>query len=172
MRCLSRAVAVVLLAGVGFAAAADKDDPAKISKEEQLLIDLANEARAKEKLPALKPNAKIAKAAAGYSAFMTKNSKQARELMEKSDEKVHELDGKGHGKRLDDVSYDWSVCGENVALAYSLDQIKLVHERWMASKYHRANILNKEYEEIGIGVVKHPDKKEWYITQVFGTQQK
>jgi len=163
---------VACLTCLGICAAADKDEPAKPSKDEQLLIDLANEARTKAKLKPLKPNALAAKAAANYSAFMAKNGKKARALMEKGDAKVHELDGKNPGKRLDEVEYDWGNCGENVAMAFSLDQLKQVHQRWMDSKYHRESILGKDFEEIGIAIVKNPDKNEWFITQVFGTLQK
>jgi len=159
-----------LLACLGLCSAADKDDKAKLTKEEQYLVDQVNEARKKEKLGAVKVDPVLCKAAAGYSQVMIKNYKKARELMDKKDPKVHEVDGTNVGKRLDDVGYDYTECGENVAVAFSLDQMKKVHDNWMSSKYHRENILDKKFQEVGIAVVKHPDRNEWFITQVFGTK--
>jgi uncharacterized protein YkwD len=161
-----------LLACLGFCTAADKDDKPKLSKEEQYLVDQVNEARKKENLGALKVDPLLCKAAANYSQVMIKNDKKARELMDKKDPKVHEVDGTNVGKRCDDVGYDYTECGENVAISYgvSAEQIKKVHDNWMGSKYHRANILDKKFQEIGIAIVKHPNGKEWFITQVFGSR--
>jgi uncharacterized protein YkwD len=159
-----------LFACLGLCAAADKDEKVKLSKEEQYLVDLANEARKEEKLGALKVDPLLCKAAANYSRVMIKDAKKAHELLDKGDPKIHEIDGTNVGKRLDDVGYDYTDCGENVAIAYNLDQMKKVHESWMGSKYHRANILGKEFKDIGIAVAKHPDRDEWFITQVFGVK--
>jgi uncharacterized protein YkwD len=157
---------------LGLSWAADKEEEeVKLSKEEQILVDLANQTRKKEKLGVLKVNPLLNKAAVYYSGVMIKQPDKARKLMEKLDHAAHELDGKKIGDRLDDFKYDWTECGENVALAFSLDQMKKVHDSWMGSKYHRENILDKKFTEIGIAVVKHPDRKnEWYITQIFGTR--
>lgn len=156
--------------GLSWAADEKKEEKGKLSKEEQILVDLVNEARKKEKLDALKVEPLLNKAAAAYSQVMIKDFKKARALMEKMDPKAHEIDGTTVGKRCDDAGYDYTECGENVAMAFSLDQMKKVHDSWMGSKYHRANILDKKFTEIGIAVVKHPDRNEWYITQVFGTR--
>ena len=164
-------VAVVAFSAcLGIGSAADKKEDAKLSKEEQQLVDLANEARKKQKLPALKVNALLNKAAANYSRVMIKNAKKAVEMMAKKDPKVHELDGTTVGKRFDDLGYNYTEFGENVAVAYNLNQMKAVHDAWMKSKFHRDNILDKLFAEIGLAVVKHPDRNEWYITQVFGTR--
>jgi uncharacterized protein YkwD len=159
-----------LFACLGLGVAADKDEKVQLSKEEQILVDLANEARKEQKLGAVKVNALLCKAAAGYSKVMIKDAKKAHELFDNKDAKIHEIDGSNVGKRLDDVRYDYTQCGENVAIAYKLDQMKKTHENWMGSQYHRANILSKEFAEIGIAVVKRPDSDEWFITQVFGTR--
>ena len=45
--------------------------------------------------------------------------------------------------------------------------IKEVVKGWMKSEGHRANILHKEYREIGLGVAED-DNGERYFTQVFG----
>jgi len=48
--------------------------------------------------------------------------------------------------------YNYSVAGENLALGYSTAEG--VVNAWMNSPTHRANILNPEYGDIGVGVVK------------------
>jgi uncharacterized protein YkwD len=46
----------------------------------------------------------------------------------------------------------WRTIGENVGRAGSVDQ---AHALFMGSGGHRANILNAEFSEVGIGVVEH-----------------
>ncbi|MBY0527156.1 MAG: CAP domain-containing protein [Gemmataceae bacterium] len=167
------AFAIAGFVTVPWSAGADKkEEKPKVSKEVQLLLDLTNEARAKQKLPPLKSNDTLAKAAMAFSGVMIKNDKKARELMDNRDPKVHELGGKNVDKRLDDVGYEWTECGENVAIALKGDQFRPVFEAWMKSKVHHDNIVSTKYDEIGIGIVKHPDKMEWYITQIFGSRGK
>ncbi len=48
--------------------------------------------------------------------------------------------------------YDYSIAGENLAMGFSTSEG--VVNAWMNSPGHRANILNPEYEDIGVGVVK------------------
>ena len=45
----------------------------------------------------------------------------------------------------------WRAIGENVGYSSSVDQ---VHELFMESAGHRANILKPDYSQIGIGVVR------------------
>ena len=90
--------------------------------------------------------------------------------MAKKGELEHVLDGKNPGKRLDDVGYEWVEVGENIAQAADetpADIIKL----WMGSELHKANMLNKDFKHVGIGIVKNA-KGEVYYTQVFGTSKK
>jgi uncharacterized protein YkwD len=166
------AVAVLGCAALPWSAAEEKKEQPTMAKEVQLLVDLTNQARAKEKLPPLKSNDTLAKAASAFSVIMIEHDKKAREMMDKLDPKVHELGGKNVDKRLDDFNYDWTACGENVAIALRTDHYRTIFDVWMKSKVHRDNILGRDYEEMGIGIVKHPQKQEWYVTQIFGTQQK
>jgi uncharacterized protein YkwD len=152
--------ASLALSGAAVGDDKEKDVP-KPTKEEQQLIDLTNKERTKEKLPALKWNAVLQKTAAGHSANMVKQNKME-----------HELDGKRVLQRLDDIGYDYDFCGENIGLLSDLKDIPKIHEKWMKSKTHRDNIMNNKFEEIGLAIVKHPKKNEWYVTQVFGTENK
>jgi uncharacterized protein YkwD len=126
----------------------------KLSAEEQMILKLTNEARAKEKMAPLKPNSLLCEAARAHSANMARQHKME-----------HELDGKTPAQRVDATGYTWSRVGENIA--YGLNTpIETIFQGWMDSKGHRENILNDRYTEIGIGL--SGSRGEVYYTQVFG----
>lgn len=58
----------------------------------------------------------------------------------------------------------YSAAGENIAYGYSTPAA--VMNGWMNSPGHRANILGKQYNQIGVGMVKS-SKGQIYWTQVF-----
>ena len=68
-----------------------------------------------------------------------------------------------------DAGYEYIVIGENLALGNFKDDKELV-EAWMASPGHRANILTKKYEDIGIAVKsgEFEGKTVWLAVQTFG----
>ncbi len=55
--------------------------------------------------------------------------------------------------------------GEN--LAYGYPNGRAVVRAWMGSRGHRANILNRNFRQEGLGAVKRGGR--WYVAQVFGT---
>lgn len=70
------------------------------------------------------------------------------------------------------VGYDYIVMGENLALGNFVSAKELV-SAWMASPGHRANILSKKYQEIGVyaAVGEYNGQKVWFAVQHFGTQK-
>lgn len=58
----------------------------------------------------------------------------------------------------------YSAAGENIAYGYSTPAS--VMSGWMNSPGHRANILGRQYNQIGVGMVKN-SKGQIYWTQVF-----
>ncbi len=159
LSCLVFPVALLALARLPASEAADKDDPkGKLSAVERKILDLTNEAREKEKLPPLKPNAVLARAAREHSANMARQGKME-----------HVLDDKTPAKRVDDAGYDYARTGENLAYGKGIP-VEDIFKAWMQSEAHRKNILGK-YEEIGIGSAAN-DKGEVYYTQEFGTARK
>lgn len=58
---------------------------------------------------------------------------------------------------------DWTVVGENVGAGPSIEEI---HDALMASASHRANILEDEYNAVGIATIRVEDGR-LYVTQVF-----
>lgn len=110
---------------------------------------LTNSERQSFGLPTLKWNNKLGIAAQKYAELMA-----ARGTMS------HEVDGQTLRMRVDDVGYSWSTIGENIASGYKTPES--VMRGWMGSAGHRANILDDDFTEIGVGA------KGRYQCQIFG----
>lgn len=67
------------------------------------------------------------------------------------------------------VGYTYAHAGENLAVHFT-DSAAVV-EAWMKSPTHKANIINNQYTEIGIGVAKgrHEGFDTVFVVQLFGT---
>lgn len=138
---------------------ADAKDPPKLqlSDDEKTILDLTNQARAKLKLPALKPDPLLFQAARAHSENMAKQRKMS-----------HELDGKNPSDRVTATGFRFSALGENVASGTRLSPAGAI-DLWMNSPPHKANMLSDKYSLIGIGGARD-DKGELYYTQVFATE--
>lgn len=60
-------------------------------------------------------------------------------------------DGRSGFSILDDRAINWRYVGENIAAGHTTPEI--VVKNWMNSEGHRANILNPNYQYIGVGYV-------------------
>lgn len=134
----------------------EKKDELSLTDEEKGVIELTNAERKKESLPPLKPNLKLLTAARGHGENMAKQNKLD-----------HVLDEKTPAERVKAAGYRYAATGENIA--WNQKDPAQVLEAWMNSPGHRANILNKDYVEIGVACVKNA-KGERYWVQVFGKQ--
>ena len=126
-----------------------------------LILGLTNQERAKAGLKPLKLNNKLTQAAEKHSASMAEDDFF-------SHTGVH---GSSVGDRVTNSGYQYSIVGENIAAGYRTAE--QVVEGWMNSPGHRANILNSNYTEIGIGYeyLKNDTGSvnyNHYWTQVFG----
>src|SRR5438132_1909506 len=128
-------LACLCAAGVAFWSGSARADKFELTKDEQQLLELTNKERAKKKLPALKPNPQLFKAARGHSANMAKQEKME-----------HVLDGKTPGQRARAAGYRGAWIGENIAAGEEWTLEGVVAD-WMDSKGHRANILSPKYTE-------------------------
>jgi len=59
-------------------------------------------------------------------------------------------DGKDVGDRLNEAAISYSVAGENLALAPT---VQTAHNGLMNSEGHRKNILDPEFKKLGVGVI-------------------
>ena len=152
-------IAVAFL-GAGLVCADEtKCDGTKLSDDEQRILELTNEARAKEKLPPLRPNALLMAAARAHSANMARQGKME-----------HVLDGKKPGDRVKEAGYRYSWVGENMASTDGAP-VAEIFKGWMESKAHREHILSDRFDDIGIGIARN-DKGDVYYTQVFASPKK
>lgn len=77
-------------------------------------------------------------------------------------------DGKAAGDFAKEARYDFIALGENLALGNFKDDEALV-QAWMESPGHRANILDKKFEELGVALrrEKFEGKETWLAVQIF-----
>lgn len=105
----------------------------------QRVVDLTNQQRLENGLQPLQVNLKLANIAQAHSQDMA----------------VHDyfshtgLDNSSPGDRAKSAGYQYSDVGENIAAGYTTPE--QVVQGWMNSPGHRANILNANYHDIGIG---------------------
>jgi uncharacterized protein YkwD len=110
----------------------------ELKAKEERALSLHNRARKNRGLRALCVHPKLTKAARAHSAHMIKK------------------DYLGHGSvgsRLKSHGYNWRIYAENIAGGSdTYGAPSNVFKRWMGSSGHRANILDRRFREIGIGI--------------------
>ena len=78
-------------------------------------------------------------------------------------------EGRSVAGRVEAAGMQWQTVGENIAIYGSVARAEaaFINEPRF-TKNHRANILNPDFVEVGIGIVPGPDGR-LYITQDFYT---
>ena len=122
---------------------------------ESAVLVIVNAERAKAGCKAVTVNSKLAAAARKHSADMV-----VRHYFSHTTP-----DGVSFSARIDAEGYRWSSVGENIAAGQRTPTD--VMRAWMNSPGHRANILNCQFRNIGIGMVQNGRSPVW--TQDFGT---
>lgn len=128
----------------------------KLTRLEQAILDIANEERKNAGLQALTPDEKLFQIAREHS-----------ENMARQDWLGHVLDGKDPGRRARDVGYT-ALVTENAAWGHA--DAADVMRGWMTSPGHRANLLDSQATEVGIGQAVSPRTGPYY-TMVFGIRR-
>jgi len=122
---------------------------------EKKLLEWVNKERTERQMGALKPSVALQKLAKAHSRDMA-----SRRLL------THlSTTGKPYESRLTDAGMYFTEIGENVASSETYEG-DFIHQGFMESPEHRANILNPHFDTIGIGVVLASDDK-YYVTQDF-----
>ncbi|MEK7662077.1 MAG: CAP domain-containing protein [Patescibacteria group bacterium] len=124
-----------------------------------VLTALTNEVRAENYAPALAENSLLSAAA----------KKKAEDMAARGYFSHTDPDGKLPWYWLNSVGYKYSYAGENLAVNF-LDS-EDVSRAWMESLSHRANIVKKEFTEIGIGVATGTfnGRESVFVVEFFGT---
>ncbi len=122
------------------------------SAAQQRLLSLINQERAKEGLAPLELNERLSQAALKHTQRMVQN-----------DTLSHQFDGEESLQlRIGDENVRCDRDGENIALDGNLEN---AHLMLMQSPPHRANILNPQFNAVGIGILKADELI--YITEDF-----
>ncbi len=132
---------------------------AESSLTEEGVVQLTNEQREISGLPPLRVNAQLQESARQKLQDMLSHQYFSHESPS----------GKGVGDFMDEAGYEFILAGENLALGDFKDDQDLV-QGWMDSEGHRKNILNEDYQEIGVAVMKgiYEGRETWLAVQHFG----
>ena len=134
---------------------------------EQLMYDLVNRDRADPantpetngRASALRWDDRLAAVARAHSLDMLNQGYFAHE----------DPQGRSVAGRVEAAGMQWQAVGENIAIYGSVARAEAAFmNEPRFNKNHRANILNTEFTEVGIGIVQAPDGS-LYITQDFYT---
>lgn len=123
------------------------------------ILRLTNEERVDNGLPVLKLNPKLELAA----------QQKAQDILLKDYFAHQSPDGLTPWYWFEKVGYDYQYAGENLAIGF-LDSEE-VSQAWLESPSHRANLLNKDYKEIGLAIVSgdFQGKNTSLVVQMFGS---
>ena len=125
---------------------------ALVESYEREILDAINYERRYEKLPELRLNAALTAAARKHSALMAERNALN-----------HQLPGEPRLQlRVADAGVHFSRVAENLGVG---EDVQSIHAGLMLSAGHRANILEPENNEVGIGVV--INKHGLWVTQDF-----
>ena len=148
---LSALLAICLLV-IPQPALTQKSDGQPDADDERQLLQMVNQERSKLGIPELKLDDRLTAAARQHSQLMGRNRSIS-----------HQFTGEASlPKRLAATGLRFNTDAENVAFDQTIEN---AHAGLMLSPGHRANILNPDYNAIGIGVVEQGDLI--YITEDF-----
>lgn len=123
------------------------------------ILQLTNYSRSVFSLSSVQLNTKLTRAAQAKAEDMIKNQYFAHN----SPQGVTPWDFiKAQG-------YNYIISGENLALNFS--SAEGVENAWMNSPGHKANILNKDFQDVGIGIAAgmYKGQKTTMVVEIFGT---
>ncbi len=151
MRWLPRLMAPVLALSVVFVSAPPAQATVSRAAFEDCLLDAANQARATTGAPPLQMAYDLVDPVRDWSEWMRYND-------------FEHMDA---STRQDILPENWSTWGENIAWHSNenLPSCDTIHEMWMNSEGHRANILRPSFRFVAIGT--YVDSHGWYATQLF-----
>ena len=133
----------------------EKQEEIQISQEEQETLDLINKQRRDNGLKELKIYSKLQEVAKLKGEDLI-NSKYV----------SHNSPNLGTPfEMLENNNIDYKIAGEN--LAGNINPNKAV-DAWMNSKYHRENILEKDFEYTGIFVIDSPTYGKVFVQLFMG----
>lgn len=132
--------------------------PDVLAEQYQQIIQKTNEVRVEHGLPELHPAAKLDASSQGKADDMADYH-----YFSHTGPQNHDL-----AYFLKQVGYQYAVAGENLAMGFA--DADSVVKAWQASPTHNANLVDKDFREIGVGLVAgyYHGAPTVYVAQHFG----
>jgi uncharacterized protein YkwD len=108
----------------------------RLSAAEKQMLKLHNKERASRGLPRLCVHPKLQKAADAHSREMIRRDRFTHGNV---------------GRRLKKFGYRWRAYAENISRDDGRPSPETTFKDWMQSSSHRSNILDRRFDEVGIG---------------------
>ena len=146
---------------------ASSPDKSGVSGWENYLLQLINDSRAQAGVKPLGFDAELVNAAGKHSDWMV-----AQDVFSHTGE-----NGSSAAGRMTAAGYTWTAAGENIAYisgsgAATVDagDVQQLHSMLMNSAGHRANLLNANFTEVGIGITQgdYNGRPAIFVTEDFG----
>lgn len=146
---------------------ASKDSPVKMQPEmARQIASQAEHFRKSQSLPALRASEPLQKAAEDFARYMARTAKYG-----------HKADDREPWDRAEEAKYEACMVAENIGLQASARPASAEAlasrfvEGWKNSAHHRANLLDPDLMEIGVGVAQSETSGKYYAVQLFGRPQ-
>ncbi len=124
----------------------------------QSVISLTNQARIEAGVPEVKHNTMLERAAMNKAQDMALGSYFSHVSP----------DGRQPWDFIKEAGYKYAAAGENLAVHFF--DVEPLQDAWMNSPGHKANVLNKNYEEMGVGIAKgrYENFDTIFVVEMFG----
>ncbi len=151
-------VVTIKVASISFIALSPSSVALASSINSETIVSLANSARVDGGLSTLSTSNLLAKAA----------QNKADDMLARQYFSHNTPDGATPWSFIKAVGYSYTTAGENLAIDFT--DADDVQTAWMNSPGHRANILNKNFTQIGIGIAKgtYDNHQTTIVVQMFG----
>lgn len=134
---------------------------------EQRIVELTNEERARHNLPPLKRNSSLDNTARYHAADLAEDRYINHDTFDRRNNSLVKVCD--WMSRISTHYLGWMRLGENVAAGYGTPEE--VVKAWMNSAHHRANILNGDFREVGVGYYQGDSVYGDYWVQDFGQRE-
>ncbi len=142
---------------------ADEDSPVRMQPEvARQVMEQAARFRKSQSLAALRASEPLEKAAEDFARFMARTAKYG-----------HQADEREPRDRAAEAKYEACIVAENIGLHASArpqaakDLARVLVEGWKNSANHRANLLDPDLTETGVGVAQSEKSGKYYAVQLF-----
>jgi uncharacterized protein YkwD len=127
------------------------------SRSEQELIARTNQSRAGSGLKTLEIDAELTAIARSRSEDMATRGYFSHSIPPNGEKVFGLIEGEGYCFTLAGENIGWNTYGDDVATDH-------IHQAFLASPGHRANVMSDRWDEIGVGAYKGPDgTKLWTV---------